>query len=37
MNKFIDKFSPWQCLVLCLIPSQERANKHKLYLIFNTK
>ena len=24
-------------LLYCLISSQERANKHKLYLIFNTK
>ena len=29
--------SVWHCLVLCLISSQERANKRKLYLIVNTK
>ena len=33
----IDKFSLWKCLVLCLISSQERVEKHKLYLIFSTK
>ena len=29
----IHNFSPWQCFVLRLISSQERAKKHKLYLI----
>ena len=33
----IDKFSPWQGLVLCLISSLETAKKNKLYLMFNTK
>ena len=33
----IHELSPWQCLVLCLISSQERANKHKLSLTINTK
>ena len=33
----IDKFSPWQCLVFCLISNKKRANKHKLHLVFNTK
>ena len=33
----IDEFSPLQVLVLCLISSQERASKDKLYLIFNSK
>ena len=33
----INEFSPWQCVLLCLISSQERANKHKLNLISNTK
>ena len=32
----IDKLFSWQCLVLDLIASQERASKHKLPLIFNT-
>ena len=33
----LDEFSPWQCLVLCSVSSQERANKNKLFLIFDTK
>ena len=36
MNK-IDEFSFWQCLVLCLISSQEREIKHKLYLMSHAK
>ena len=35
--KRIDEITPLQCSVLCLILIQERANKHKLFSIFNTK
>ena len=34
--KIVD-LSPWQCFLLCLISSQEGANKYKLFLIFNTR
>ena len=34
---YLDELSPWQCLVLCLVSSQESANKNKFSLIFNTK
>ena len=33
----IDELSRWQCLILCLISSQERVSRNKLSLIFNTK
>ena len=33
----VNKFSPWQCLIWCLISIEERANKYKLFSIFNRK